>query len=82
MMVINYQEKNEFIDVCSFGNVALTGFTIVLIHVHQHDTSQSLGEQILFLNTDNIYYQLNHTQFNTTNITYSYGGRTDRLRGN
>jgi hypothetical protein len=45
MMLINYQEKNEFVEDCPFGNVVLACFTTAHARLHLYETLQPLGEQ-------------------------------------
>jgi hypothetical protein len=82
MMLINYQEKNKFIEDCLFGNVVLACFTTAHAHarLHLYETLQPLGERVLYFDTDSITYQHDESQFNPT-IANSLGGWTDELGG-
>jgi hypothetical protein len=80
MMLINYQEKNEFIEDCPFGNVVLACFTTAYARLHLYETLQPLGERVLYFDTDSIIYQHDESQFNPT-IVNSLGGWTDELGG-
>jgi hypothetical protein len=80
MMLLNYQEKNEFIEDCPFGNVVLTCFTIAHARLHLYETLQPLGERVPYFDTDSIIYQHDESQFNPT-IVNSLGGWTDELGG-
>jgi hypothetical protein len=75
MMLINYQEKNEFIKDCPFGNVVLACFTTAHARLHLYETLQPLGERVLYFDTDGIIYQHDESQFNPT-IVNSLGGWT------
>ena len=66
MMLINYQEKNEFVEVCPFGNVVLACFTTAHARLHLYETLQPLGERVLYFDTDSIIYQYDDSQFNPT----------------
>jgi hypothetical protein len=80
MMLINYQEKNEFVEDCPFGNVVLACFTTAHARLHLYETLQPLGERVLYFDTDSIIYQHDDTQFNST-IVNSLGGWADELSG-
>ncbi|XP_056001762.1 uncharacterized protein LOC130048746 [Ostrea edulis] len=80
MMLINYQEKEEFLEDCPFGNVVLACFTTAHARLHLYETLQPLGERVLYFDTDSIIYQHDETQFNPT-IINSLGGWTDELGG-
>jgi hypothetical protein len=80
MMLINYQEKNEFVEDCPFGNVVLACFTSAHARLHLYETLQPLGERVLYFDTDSIIYQHDESQFNPT-IVNSLGGWTDELSG-
>jgi hypothetical protein len=56
MMLINYQEKDELIDDCPFGNVVLACFTTAHARLHLYETLQPLGERVLYFDTDSIIY--------------------------
>jgi hypothetical protein len=80
MMLINYQEKNEFVKDCPFGNIVLACFTTAHARLHLYQTLQPLGERVLYFDTDSIIYQHNDSEFNPT-IVNSLGGWTDELSG-
>jgi hypothetical protein len=80
MMLINYREKNEFVEDCPFGNVVLACFTTAHARLHLYETLQPLGERVLYFDTDSIIYQHNESQLNPT-IVNSLGGWTDELGG-
>jgi hypothetical protein len=80
MMLINYQEKNEFIEDCPFGNVVLACFTTAHARLHLYETLQPLGKRVLYFDTDSIIYQHDESQFNPT-IINSLGGWTYGLSG-
>ncbi|XP_055999674.1 uncharacterized protein LOC130047925 [Ostrea edulis] len=80
MMLINYQEKEEFLEDCPFGNVVLACFTTAYARLHLYETLEPLGERVLYFDTDSIIYQHDQTQFNPT-IVNSLGGWTDELSG-
>jgi hypothetical protein len=80
MMLINYLEKEEFLEDCPFGNVVLACFTTAHARLHLYETLQPLGERVLYFDTDSIIYQHDETQFNPT-IVNSLGGWTDELGG-
>jgi hypothetical protein len=78
MMLINYQEKNEFIEDCPFRNLVLACFTTADVRLHLYETLQPLGERVLCFDTDSIICQHHESQFNPT-IINSLGGWTDYL---
>ena len=80
MMLINYQEKDEFVEDCPFGNVVLACFTTAHARLHLYETLQPLGERVLYFDTDSIIYQHDHSKFNRT-IINSLGGWTDEISG-
>jgi hypothetical protein len=80
MMLVNYQEKEEFIEDCPFGNVVLACFTTAHARLHLYETLQPIGERVLYFDTDSIIYQHDESQFNPT-IVNSLGGWTDELEG-
>ena len=80
MMLINFQQKEEFLEDCPFGNVVLACFTTAHARLHLYETLQPLGERVLYFDTDSIIYQHDETQFNPT-IVNSLGGWTDELGG-
>jgi hypothetical protein len=80
MMLINYNEKEEFVEDCPFGNVVLACFTTAHARLHLYETLQPLGERVLYFDTDSIIYQHDEAQFNPT-IVNSLGGWTDELGG-
>jgi hypothetical protein len=43
MMFINYQEKNEFVEDCPFGNIVLACITTAHARLHLYETLQPLG---------------------------------------
>jgi hypothetical protein len=80
MMLVNYTEKEEFVEDCPFGNVVLACFTTAHARLHLYETLQPLGERVLYFDTDSIIYLHDETQFNPT-IVNSLGGWTDELGG-
>jgi hypothetical protein len=76
IMLINYQEKNEFIEDCPFGKVLLA-CSRSSIPVRN---STAFWERVLYFDTDSIIYQHHDCQFNHT-IINSLGGWTDELSG-
>ncbi|XP_048775446.2 uncharacterized protein LOC125680045 [Ostrea edulis] len=80
MMLINYQEKEEFLEDCPFGNVVLACFTTAHARLHLYETLEPLGDRVLYFDTDSIIYQHDESRFNPT-IINSLGGWTDELSG-
>ena len=80
MMLINFQQKDEFLEDCPFGNVVLACFSTAHARLHLYETLQPLGERVLYFDTDSIIYLHHPTQFNPT-IVNSLGGWTDELGG-
>ncbi|XP_056000351.1 uncharacterized protein LOC130048117 [Ostrea edulis] len=80
MMLINYQEKEEFLEDCPFGNVVLACFTTAYARLHLYETLEPLGDRVLYFDTDSIIYQHDESRFNPT-IINSLGGWTDELSG-
>jgi hypothetical protein len=77
MMLINYQEKEEFLEDCPFGNVVLACFTTAHARLHLYETLQPLGERVLYFDTDSIIYLHDETQFNPTIVNSLGGGQTN-----
>lgn len=80
MILINYEEKNEFVEECPFGKVVLACFTTAHARLHLYETLEKLGERVLYFDTDSIIYQHEEGEFNPT-IVNSLGGWTDELDG-
>ena len=76
MMLINFQEKEEFIEDCPFGNVVLACFTTAHARLHLYETLQPLGERVLYFDTDSIIYLHHPAQFNPTIVNSLGGGQT------
>lgn len=66
MILINYEEKKEFVEECPFGNVVLACFTTAHARLHLHETLEKLGERVLYFDTDSIIYQHEQGEFNPT----------------
>nr|XP_022294902.1 uncharacterized protein LOC111105016 [Crassostrea virginica] len=80
MILVNYEERHEFIEECPFGNVVLAAFTTAHARLHLYETLHSLDTRVLYFDTDSIIYQHVEGQFNPT-IVNSLGGWTDELDG-
>lgn len=80
MILVNYQEKREFLEECPFGNVVLACFTTAHARLHLYETLEQLGERVLYFDTDSIIYQHEEGKFNPK-IVNSLGGWTDELDG-
>ena len=80
MILINYEERQEFIEECPFGNVVLAAFTTAHARLHLYETLHPLDTRVLYFDTDSIIYQHVEGQFNPT-IVNSLGGWTDELDG-
>lgn len=80
MILVNYEDKHEFIEECPFGNVVLAAFTTAHARLHLYETLQPLGSRVLYFDTDSIIYQHQEGLFNPT-IVNSLGGWTDELDG-
>lgn len=80
MILVNYQEKREFLEECPFGNVVLACFTTAHARLHLYETLEQLGERVLYFDTDSIIYQHEEGKFNPE-IINSLGGWTDELDG-
>ena len=80
MILVNYEERQEFIEECPFGNVVLAAFTTAHARLHLYETLQPLDARVLYFDTDSIIYQHVEGQFNPT-IVNSLGGWTDELDG-
>ncbi|XP_061168350.1 uncharacterized protein LOC133177309 [Saccostrea echinata] len=80
MMLVNYQEKQEIVEECPFGNVVLACFTTAHARLHLYETLQPLGDRVLYFDTDSIIYQHKEGQFNPT-LGNSLGEWTDELDG-
>ncbi|XP_061181223.1 uncharacterized protein LOC133189847 [Saccostrea echinata] len=80
MMLVNYQEKQEFVEECPFGNVVLACFTTAHARLHLYETLQPLGDRVLYFDTDSIIFQHEEGQFNPT-LGNSLGEWTDELDG-
>lgn len=80
MILVNYQEKREFLEECPFGNVVLACFTPSHARLYLYETLEQLGERVLYFDTDSIIYQHEEGKFNPK-IVNSLGGWTDELDG-
>ncbi|XP_052681401.1 uncharacterized protein LOC128162281 [Crassostrea angulata] len=80
LILINYLEKQDFIEDCPFGNVVLAAFTTAHARLHLYDTLEKLGDRALYFDTDSIIYQHVEGEYNPT-IVNSLGGWTDELEG-
>ena len=80
MILVNYEERQEFIEECPFGNVVLAAFTTAHARLHLYQTLQPVDSRVLYFDTDSIIYQHVEGQFNPT-IVNSLGGWTDELDG-
>lgn len=80
LILINYLEKQDFIEDCPFGNVVLAAFTTAHARLHLYDTLEKLGDRVLYFDTDSIIYQHVEGLYNPT-IVNSLGGWTDELEG-
>ncbi|XP_062611929.1 uncharacterized protein LOC134273736 [Saccostrea cucullata] len=79
-MLVNYQDKQEFVEECPFGNVVLACFTTAHARLHLYETLQPLGERGLYFDTDSIIYQHMEGAFNPA-LGNSLGEWTDELDG-
>lgn len=80
MILINYLEKQDFIEDCPFGIVILAAFTTAHARLHLYETLEKLVDRVFYFDTDNIIYQHVEGLFNPT-IVNSLGGWTDELDG-
>lgn len=64
MILVNYQEKREFLEECTFVNVVLVCFTTAHARLHLYETLEQLGERVLYFDTDSIIYQHEEGKFN------------------
>lgn len=64
MILVNYQEKREFLEECPFGNVVLACFTTAHARLHLYETLEQLGERVLYFDRDSIIYQHEEGKFN------------------
>jgi hypothetical protein len=80
MMLIKFQQKQEFLEDCPFGNVVLACFTTVHARLHLYETLEPLGDRVLYFDTNSIIYQHDESQFNST-IVNGLRGWTDGLSG-
>lgn len=80
LILINYVEKQDFIEDCPFGNVVLAAFTTAHARLHLYDTLEKLGDRVLYFDTDSIIYQHVEGEYNPS-IVNSLGGWTDELEG-
>ncbi|XP_022301108.2 uncharacterized protein LOC111109319 [Crassostrea virginica] len=80
MILVNYEDRHEFIEECPFGNVVLAAFTTAHARLHLYETLHPLDTRVLYFDTDSIIYQHQEGQFNPT-IVNSLGGWTDELDG-
>ncbi|XP_022298821.2 uncharacterized protein LOC111107766 [Crassostrea virginica] len=80
MILVNYEDRHEFIEECPFGNVVLAAFTTAHARLHLYETLHPLDTRVLYFDTDSIIYQHEEGQFNPT-IVNSLGGWTDELDG-
>ncbi|XP_062602351.1 uncharacterized protein LOC134264065 [Saccostrea cucullata] len=79
-ILVNFQDKQEFVEECPFGNVILACFTTAYARLHLYETLQPLEERGLYFDTDSIIYQHKERAFNPT-LGHSLGEWTDELDG-
>ncbi|XP_062615872.1 uncharacterized protein LOC134277560 [Saccostrea cucullata] len=79
-MLVNFQDKQEFVEECPFGNVILACFTTAYARLHLYETLRPLEERGLYFDTDSIIYQHKEGAFNPT-LGHSLGEWTDELDG-
>ncbi|XP_062574745.1 uncharacterized protein LOC134236588 [Saccostrea cucullata] len=79
-ILVNFQDKQEFVEECPFGNVILACFTTAYARLHLYETLQPLEERGLYFDTDSIIYQHKEGAFNPT-LGHSLGEWTDELDG-
>ncbi|XP_062602299.1 uncharacterized protein LOC134264018 [Saccostrea cucullata] len=79
-MLVNFQDKQEFVEECPFGNVILACFTTAYARLHLYETLRPLEERGLYFDTDSIIYQHKEGAFNPT-LGNSLGEWTDELDG-
>ncbi|XP_062616116.1 uncharacterized protein LOC134277825 [Saccostrea cucullata] len=76
-MLVNYQNKQEFVEEYPFGNVVLACFTTAHARLHLYETLKPLGDQVLYFDTDSIICQHREGAFNPNSL----GEWTDELDG-
>ncbi|XP_062615550.1 uncharacterized protein LOC134277248 [Saccostrea cucullata] len=79
-ILVNFQDKQEFVEECPFGNVILACFTTAHARLHLYETLRPLEERGLYFDTDSIIYQHKEGAFNPT-LGHSLGEWTDELDG-
>lgn len=57
IILIDYMEKQDFIEDCPFGNVILAVLTTDHARLHLYETLEKLGDRLLNFDTDSIIYQ-------------------------
>ena len=56
-ILVSYQEKQEFIEDCPFGNVVLAAFTTAYARLDLYETFERFDSRVLNFDTDSIIYQ-------------------------
>ena len=81
MILVNYEERQEFIEECPFGNVVLAAFTTAHARLHLYQTLQPVDSRVLYFDTDSIIYQHVEGQFNPTivnSLVKNYAFETEK----
>lgn len=58
MILINYEEKKEFVEECFFGNVVLVCFIMVYVWLYLYEILEKLGECVLYFDIDSIIFKI------------------------
>ena len=58
VILVNYKEKQEFVEDSFFGNVVLAAFTTAYARLHLYETLERLDSRILFFYTNSIVNSL------------------------
>lgn len=78
--MVNYTQKNEYIDACPFGNIVLANYTTAQARLRLYETLEKLDRRVLYFDTDSIIYIHSQDQYNPE-TEERLGGWTDELKG-
>ena len=78
ILLVNYTEKEEYLDACPFGNVVLAAYTTAQARLHLYSTLQQLDRRVLYFDTDSIIY-IHKNELPNPVIEERLGGWTNEL---
>ena len=80
LIMVNFTEKDEYVQACPFGNIVLANYTVTQARLRLYATLEKLDRRVLYFDTDSIIYIHKEDQFNPE-TEERLGGWTDELKG-